>query len=76
MQYLIEHPEATHFCLLTNMKKLEQIRRNGLKKLNFAGWLYFFVWEQFDRQIVSFGIISSTNFNAQFSLFIKKPIVN
>lgn len=41
MKYLIEHPEATHFYLLTNMKKLEQIGRNGLKKLNFAGWLYF-----------------------------------
>lgn len=53
MQYLTERPEATHFCLLTNMKKLEQISRNGLKKLRFAGWLYFFVWEQFDRQIVS-----------------------
>jgi len=37
MLYLIEHPEATHFCLLTNMKKLEQIGRNGLKKLHFAG---------------------------------------
>ena len=39
MQYLIENPEATHFCLLTNLKKLERISRNGLKKLCFAGWL-------------------------------------
>jgi hypothetical protein len=52
MQYLIENPEATHFCLLTNIKKLEQISRNGLKKLYFCRLIILFVWEQFDRQIV------------------------